>query len=87
MGKGESGLLVLAKKTRGRFGEGKASDRWVLFKTDMPGTYLPKHKAWSDLVIKKNSGELLQNHFRALIGFMERGGILMRCLMSPSMRL
>jgi hypothetical protein len=55
MGKEENGLYVLAKKTRGRFGEGKLSDRWVLFKTDQPGTYLPKHKAYSDEILAKNA--------------------------------
>ena len=46
---------MLAKKTKGKFGEREGYYRWVLFKTDQPGTYLPKHKAWSDLVIEKNS--------------------------------
>jgi hypothetical protein len=55
MGKEENGLYVIAKKTRGQFGKGDASDRWVIFKTDMPGTYLPKHKAWSDKMMESNS--------------------------------
>src|SRR5436190_806846 len=58
MGKEENGMFVLAKKTKGKFGEGKVNDRWVLFKTDMPGLYLPKHKAWQELVNGKLSWDV-----------------------------
>ena len=55
MAKEENGLFILARKTKGRFGEGRVDDRWVLFKTDKPELYLPKHKAWSDMVNAGNS--------------------------------
>ena len=53
--KEESGLYILARKTRGRFGQGKVDDRWVLFKTDQPGRYLPKHLKFSQQVLDSNS--------------------------------
>ena len=49
----DDGLFVVAKKTRGEVGTGTADDRWLLFKTDQPGTFLPDADRWSQTMVAK----------------------------------
>lgn len=48
--KEKEGMYVIAKKIEGEVGKSKATDQWVLFKTDDPGRFAPKGAAWAKKV-------------------------------------
>jgi hypothetical protein len=51
----EDGLFVMARKYAGSPGAGSRADKWVLFKTDNPGKFVPDAEKWADLQVAKNS--------------------------------
>lgn len=44
----DDGMFVLARKIAGTPGEGSVGDKWVLFKTDNPGKFLPDAQRWAN---------------------------------------
>lgn len=48
------GMFVFAKKIEGNAGPG-AKDRWVLFKTDTPGKFLPGHDDWAQQIADRTA--------------------------------
>src|SRR5215471_2567372 len=49
------GLFVIARKYEGGVKKGSPGDRWILFKTDKPGFFLPGPDKWSTLQAKIGS--------------------------------
>lgn len=45
----EQGMFVMARRIQGT-SRGGRGDRWLLFKTDMPGRFLPGQSKWADVV-------------------------------------
>lgn len=44
----DDGMFVLARKVGGTPGEGAATDKWTIFKTDIPGKFLPDAQRWAN---------------------------------------
>lgn len=49
----DDGLFVMAKKYAGDVGVGSPEDKWVLFKTDKPGLFVPDADNWAKLQVAK----------------------------------
>jgi hypothetical protein len=43
----DDGMFVIARKVVGSPGEGDVGDKWLLFKTDNPGKFLPDAQRWA----------------------------------------
>lgn len=51
----DDGLFVIARKVAGKPGTGAPEDKWVLFKTDKPGQFLPDADRWAKTQVAKGS--------------------------------
>lgn len=51
---GREGLAVVAKKV-GEPGKASTKDKWVIFKTDTPGLFVPEGEAWAKKVIGRSA--------------------------------
>jgi hypothetical protein len=47
------GLYVMAKKQRGVLGSPRATDQWLIFKTDAPGKFVPLSQKWANAQVAK----------------------------------
>lgn len=72
----DDGLFVVAKKYEGKPGVGTDTDKWVLFKTDQPGKFVPLAEEFAQAQIKQNkwipNADLAQDGglvYNALKGF------------------
>lgn len=50
----DDGLFIMARKYAGNPGSGSADDKWVLFKTDKPGLFVPDADLWAKTQIAKS---------------------------------
>lgn len=55
LGKEQDGLFVMARKYAGAETGGSPLDKWVVFKTDRPGAFVPQAQRWADMVLEQNS--------------------------------
>lgn len=81
MGKEKDGLYVIAKRLQG---DTPVGDRWLMFKTDQPGAFMPGAEKWTRAVETINawmpahmSGKVLENAkklniYGGLLAFQER---------------
>lgn len=47
----DDGMFVLAKKYNGEVGKADPTDKWLLFKTDQPGRFVPDNQKWLDATV------------------------------------
>lgn len=73
------GLFLMARKVKGDVGTKAPGDKWLLFKTDTPATFVPKNQQWANAVFGANAWntELQRvadagSVFDALRGFKEK---------------
>lgn len=50
----DDGMFIIARKTEGTPGAGSASDKWTIFKTDQPGTFVPDADRWAKTIIAQS---------------------------------
>jgi hypothetical protein len=48
----DDGMFVIARKYQGEPNKGAVTDKWVLFKTDKPGYFLPDQERYANLQLK-----------------------------------